>query len=295
MGIQGVSGTSGADDHAALSHESRNPGEAFREDGITRLSGVLDLDVLARCREAFDWSLAHPGTITKTIYPGTEHEHWADNVNPSAREICQKLVRAPVFAEVVADMLDTRHVWYSAEEIFFKQGSKVGRTPWHQDTSYAPYGGKQWCNLWISFESLSAWNGLEVVQGSHHGPQYDGSSYDDPDNPARPLHGGDWTPLPDIERERRADPDSWPILSYATEPGDLIVFHPHSLHGGAPLSEACPIRHTLVLRFFGDDAVYRPFPPGSQSIWDDDSVIRDEFAGLEAGETLCCDRFLQLR
>jgi ectoine hydroxylase-related dioxygenase (phytanoyl-CoA dioxygenase family) len=278
MNTQDVSGTPGADDHATLNHDSRTPGEAFREDGITRLRSVLDPDLLARCREVFDWSLTHPGTITKTIFPGTDDEHWADNVNPSAREICQKLVRAPVFAEIVADMLDTQRVWYSAEEIFFKQGSKVGRTPWHQDTSYAPYGGKQWCNLWISFESLAAWNGLEVVQGSHHGPQYDGSSYDDPDNPARPLHGGDWTPLPDIERERSADPAGWPVLSYATEPGDLIVFHPHSLHGGAPLSEACPIRHTLVLRFF-----------------DDDSVIRDEFAGLEAGETLCCDRFLQLR
>lgn len=275
--------------------DSRTPGEAFREDGITRLKGVLEPDVLARCREAFDWSLAHPGTITKTIFPGTEHEHWADNVNPSARDICHKLVRAPVFADVVADMLDTRHVWYSAEEIFFKQGSKVGRTPWHQDTSYAPYGGTQWCNLWISFESLAARNGLEVVKGSHHGPQYDGSSYDDPDDPARPLHGGEWTPLPDIERERRADPDAWPIIAYPSEPGDLIVFHPHSLHGGAPLSEDCPFRHTLVLRFFGNDAVYRPFPPGSQSIWDDNSVIRDEFAGLEPGETLCCDRFLQLR
>jgi ectoine hydroxylase-related dioxygenase (phytanoyl-CoA dioxygenase family) len=269
--------------------------EAFREDGITRLRNVLGADLLAKCCEAFDWSYKHPGTITKKIFPGTEHEHWADNVNPSARGICRNLVTAPVFAEIVADMLDTRHVWYSAEEIFFKQGTTVGRTPWHQDTAYAPYGGKQWCNLWISFESLPRWNSLEAVRGSHHGPQYDGSAYDDPDNPAKPLHGGNWTPLPDIERERKTNPDAWPILSYPSEPGDLIIFHPHSLHGGGPLGQDCPIRHTLVLQFFGDDAVYRSLPPGSQSIWDDNTGIRDEFSGLMPGETLCCDRFFQVR
>lgn len=140
-------------------------------------------------------------------------------------------------------MLDTQHVWYSAEEIFFKQGTTIGRTPWHQDTAYAPYGGKQWSNLWISFESLPRWNSLEAVRSSHYGPQYD-----DPDNPAKPLHGGNWTPLPDIEREHKTDPDAWPILSYPSEPGDLIIFHPHSLHGGGPLGQDCPIRHTLVFR-----------------------------------------------
>ena len=281
----------------SLPAEQRTPREAYWQDGITKLSGVLDESDLAQCRGAFDWSLSHPGAFTKTIYEGTEHEHWADNVNPAAREQCRALVTAPVFADITGAILDSQHVWYSAEEIFLKRGAKVGRTPWHQDTAYAPYGGKQWCNLWISFESLPAHNAIEVVRGSHLGPQYDGSSYDDPDNPAKPLHGGQWAPLPDIERERATDPDAWDIVAYPSEPGDVIAFHPHALHGGAPLDTRCTERHTLVLRFFGDDAFYRPLPPGSHSIWDDDADanVREDFMGLQPGDPLSKGGFLQIR
>lgn len=275
--------------------DSRTPGQVFREDGITRLTNVLDHDLLAKCRDTFDWSFSHPGTMTKKIFPGTDHEHWADNVNPLARDRCRELVRAPVFAEVVADILDSKHVWYSAEEIFHKKGAKVGRTPWHQDTAYAPYGGKQLCNLWISFESLPRQNSLEVVRGSHLGPQFDGSAYDDPDDPAKPLHGGGWIPLPDIEHEREVDPAAWDVRSYPSEPGDLIIFHPNSLHGGAPLDAHCPERHTLVLRFFGDDATYQPLPSGSRSIWDGSSGERGDYEGLEPGESLGSGGFLQIR
>ena len=293
----GTASPGGAPENPASHGDQRTPREAYWEDGIAKLKGVLDDDVLAQCREAFNWSLSHPGTFTKTIYEGTEHEHWADNVNPAARERCRRLVTAPVFADIVGSVLETQHVWYSAEEIFYKRGPKVGRTPWHQDTAYAPYGGKQWCNLWISFESLPAQNAIEVVRGSHLGAQYDGSSYDDPDNPAKPLHGGTWTPLPDIERERAADPAAWDVVSYPSEPGDVIVFHPHALHGGAPMDAHCTERHTLVLRFFGDDAFYRPLPPGSHSIWDDDADanIRQDFKGLKPGDPLRLGGFLQIR
>jgi len=275
--------------------DGRSPGEAFRQDGITRLKGVLDPDLLARCRAVFDWSLAHPGTMTKRVYAGTQHEHWADNINPSVRGQCRELVTAPVFADVVSDLLASPRVWYSAEEIFFKNGSKVGRTPWHQDTSYGPYGGRQWCNLWISFEPLARANALEVVRGSHLGPQYDGSSYDDPDDPAKPLHGGEWLPLPDIERERVSDPAAWDVLGYPSGPGDLIAFHPHSLHGGAPLDSACPVRHTLVLRFFGEDAIYRPLPGTSEAIWEGQTGGRDDYRGLEPGQRLSSGSFLRIR
>ena len=288
-------------DTQAADHESmpgsvaRGPREAFHRDGIARIEGALDATLLSRCRAVFDHSLGHPGTMTKRIYPGTVHEHWADNINPAVREQCRELVRNPVFGEIVSEVLDSPRVWYSAEEIFYKKGSKVGRTPWHQDTSYGPYGGEQWCNLWISFESLARQNALEVVRGSHKGPQYDGSAYDDPDDPAKPLHGGAWLPLPDIEREREADPASWDVVGYPSEPGDLIVFHPHSLHGGAPLDAACPVRHTLVLRFFGEDAIYRPLPQTSDAIWEGGTGVRDDYRGLEPGQRLSCGGFLRIR
>jgi len=77
----------------------------------------------------------------KKFFPATEHKHYADAVNPLAREICWNLVAASGFAKIVVDTVNTQQVWYSAEDIFFKQGPNVGRTPWHQDATYSPYGG----------------------------------------------------------------------------------------------------------------------------------------------------------
>jgi hypothetical protein len=39
-------------------------------------------------------------------------------------------------------------------------------------------------------------------------------------------------------------------VSWAIEPGDVVIFHPATLHGGAPTRAGHP-RHTLSLRFFG--------------------------------------------
>jgi ectoine hydroxylase-related dioxygenase (phytanoyl-CoA dioxygenase family) len=61
--------------------------------------------------------------------------------------------------------------------------------------------------------------------------------------------------LPDIEADReRFDIVSWPF-----EPGDALVFHPSTLHGGGH-TEAHGERRTISLRFFGDDCnfVARP-------------------------------------
>ena len=66
---------------------------------------------------------------------------------------------------------------------------------------------------------------------------------------------------------------------------------------GAPLDEGCPERHTLVLRFFSDDAFYRPLPQGSHSIWDSgaDANVRDDFQGLKPGDPLRLGGFLQIK
>jgi ectoine hydroxylase-related dioxygenase (phytanoyl-CoA dioxygenase family) len=82
---------------------------------------------------------------------------------------------------------------------------------------------------------------------------YDGSRFDPADDTA-PLYGT-LPRLPDIERER----DRFDIVSWAVEPGDVLIFHPRMLHGGAPTHEGRQ-RRTLSLRFFGSDAVFAPRP-----------------------------------
>lgn len=81
----------------------------------------------------------------------------------------------------------------------------MGLSPWHQDTAFIAATGDRLVNVWMSFESLPKGNSLELVRGSHTGPQYDGSAYQDPHDPSKPVRGEKWFPrLPDIEVEREA-------------------------------------------------------------------------------------------
>ena len=134
---------------------------ALREDGAIMVAGLLDPSTLERCRKCYDWSLANPGPLAVRVFPGTQHEHRNDNANPVALPVYRELLQTAPFAELLADAWGSKNVWYFAEEIFEKTGGRVGRSPWHQDTSYLPWAGEHWANFWISFErasNLAVWD-----------------------------------------------------------------------------------------------------------------------------------------
>lgn len=265
---------------------------ALRDDGAVLVEGFLNDEQLARCRAAFDWAVDHHGPNAFRIFDGTEQQSHNDNANPLAKHLLDDLVSSLPFGRLFAELWGSEHVWYFAEEVFLKSGGRGARTPWHQDTSYLPWDGMHWGNAWISFESVPKRNALEIVRGSHRGTRYDGTTFRDPDDPTEPLHGGGVLPrLPDIEVQR----DAYDIRSWATEPGDVVVFHPGSLHGGGPVDASFPERHTLVFRFFGDDATFKPLPERSNAGYARNGVLFvDEMAALHPGDPFRSPTFRQV-
>lgn len=265
-------------------------------DGAVLIEGCLDREQLARCRAAYDWAVANHGPNAYRIFDGTEQQSHNDNANPLAKAKLDELVSSLPFGRIFAELWGSKHVWYFAEEVFLKAGGRGARTPWHQDTSYLPWAGNHLGNAWISFEAVPKRNALEIVRSSHRGTRYDGTTFRSPDDPTEPLHGGGVLPrLPDIEAERKRDPNAYEILSWATRPGDVVVVHPGSLHGGAPVDADFPSRHTLVFRFFGDDATFAPLPDRSDAGYTPGGVLfLEEMALLKAGDPLRGASFLQL-
>ena len=95
--------------------------------------------------------------------------------------------------------------------------------------------------------------------------------------------------------EIKANPGAYEILSWATEPGDVLLLHPGTLHGGAPVDAGFPNRHTFVFRFFGDDATYSPLPDKSRSGYAvTGTLFREEMSSLKAGEPFRSPVFQQL-
>jgi len=228
---------------------------AFRRDGAVCLRKVLSPATLALAQEAFDWSLAHPGPGASELPSKGAGTFYQDLANPAALAAYDRLVRETEVGDLICALWEQTDVWFMYEQVFCKEGGETRRTPWHQDSPYLPVRGEQLAVMWISFDPVMTDQALEFVRGSHQGRIYDGSRFD-PEDDTLPLYGdGSYPRLPDIE----ADRSRWPLVSWPTEPGDVLVFHPAILHGGGAIG-ALGRRRTLSLRFFGSDAVvaWRP-------------------------------------
>lgn len=232
--------------------------EAYRRDGVVKLAGALDAAQLGETLAAYDWSLANPGPGASKDRHTPDLTFYNDLFNPDALTGYRAMLQASPIPGYVAELWETPEVWFFYEQVFLKEGGEVRRTPWHQDSSYLAIDGEDLAVVWISFDTLREQDSLEFVKGSHRGQLYNGSAFKPGDDTA-PLHPHSSLPrLPDIEGAR-ADFD---IVSWAVEPGDIIVFHPKTLHGGAPTHGGMR-RRTLTLRFFGDRAHYDPRDGGA--------------------------------
>ena len=226
--------------------------EEFRKHGVVFIENALDAKSMAMAQEAYNWSLAHPSPGSGNfVTKDSAATFYQDLANPQALAPYCKLLEESPAADIAAKLWGTPNVWFIYEQVFLKEGGESRRTPWHQDSSYLPIDGDDIAVVWISFEPVAKENSLEFVRGSHRGVLYDGSRFD-PEDDTAPLYGNGVLPrLPDIEKERA----KWDIVSWGTNPGDVVVFHPAMLHGGAATHGSIR-RRTLSLRFFGDDSRY---------------------------------------
>lgn len=269
--------------------------DQFRNDGATVFKNCLDETQLARCYDAFKWDMANPGPHVYRGLNGTALETHIDNANPEAKAKLDELAASLPFGQIFQELWGSQNVWYYAEEIFAKEGGKSGRGPWHQDTANLPWAGRHWGNAWITFQRIPKRNSLEIVRGSHLGIQYDGASFMSADDPTDPLYGdGTYPRLPHIDKDLARDPASWDIVSFDIDPGDIVFLHPRSLHGGAPVDAGCPTRHTLVMRFFGDDATFRELPTCKPSYARVGPLFRKEMAHFSQGDSFRSPIFRQV-
>ena len=131
----------------------------------------------------------------------------------------------------------------------------LGNTPWHHDITFWPMRGEQVVSLWIALDRTNLENGgLEFVPGS----SFFGDSYRAVgvgEHGRVPFASDVLKELPPINSATTGETGAeLTAISFDLEPGDILVFDAHILHGAPPnLSDRS--RRGIALRYFGGDIV----------------------------------------
>jgi ectoine hydroxylase-related dioxygenase (phytanoyl-CoA dioxygenase family) len=122
--------------------------------------------------------------------------------------------------------------------LLYKEAGEDGTTGWHRDAPHWPLSGEQMCSIWLSLDAVAGdGDSIGFVAGSH-------------------ADADELVDLRSIMVDETAITDR-EIVSFQTEPGDVIVFHPRALHMVRTSVNERP-RRTFTLRFVGDDVRWRP-------------------------------------
>ena len=226
---------------------------AYDEEGYLLLQGVLDADTLDLVEGAIERNEAAPSPWAATRHTD-ECRYHEDRCNFSVGPEIQSLLYDSPIVDYLAELMETDRVWLYYDQVICKRG-ETGRTSWHQDMSYyLMKPGRQVTGAWIPIDVLDEESALEVVARSHRGPLYNMQA------PGASVTNGfeheiGSEPVPDID----ADRGSYEIRSFSMKPGDMLIFHPQTLHGGAATRRGGQ-RRAISINVFGPEMVYEPRP-----------------------------------
>jgi ectoine hydroxylase-related dioxygenase (phytanoyl-CoA dioxygenase family) len=231
----------------------------FHRDGAVLLKGLLSdqwQDVLT---DGVEQAHDRPDGMSA----GVDMALRIDQFPATRSEQLQRLLDESPIADIVAAVL-AEPVRFYMDQLFYKPAGKIIPSAWHQDTCYYNVDGEQLIRAWVCADPVPRNASLEVLRGSHlwnitYRPPVGRDPSEDPAGAAaleeafargERLIGIDaynqWTyfdsffdptlpELPDIEANR----DSFDVMGWDYEPGDVILFHGHVVHsalGGAVLS-----------------------------------------------------------
>ena len=265
---------------------------SFRRDGAVWIPGLLSPSWLTLLELGLKRNMNNPGPHGFWHFAGEPGEFWDDYCNYAAIPEFQRVLADSPIADVMAKVLQSSELWLFCDQIFVKQGGFSRRTPWHQDTPYWLADGEQMATMWIALDPLTEAETLEVVAGSHKYPLCQANVAESGEFIRQAEKRGGKKPLPkranapllpDIQSER----EKWPIISWASQPGDVLIFHPTALHGGGEMRDGGR-RRSVSMRFFGDDARYverstppdPPFPGVAEALSPGDPVRHPWFPQL---------------
>lgn len=209
----------------------------YQRDGAVLIKHALNIERLARLQEGIEEAVRTYGIRSTQVQGlnGEGHTLVCDYVShrtPSLRQF----IKDGFLGGIAAKLMQTASVQLILDQVFYKTRGPIVPTPWHQDTPFLRVRGDELIRLWLPCDSSPKELTVQVVRGSHRwNVVYNTSGNDSQANltmkdgvAAGRGVGDPWLPVaPDIRRHR----ESFDILSWDVEPGDVLAFQGNVLHG----------------------------------------------------------------
>jgi ectoine hydroxylase-related dioxygenase (phytanoyl-CoA dioxygenase family) len=256
--------------------------EEFRRDGATVLRQLLAPEWIEQLAEGVEHNRTRPSDWAHWYTdPDESVGFWSDYVTWRDVPAYRRIVFESGLAATAARLMGSQTARFFHEHVLVKEPGAAERTPWHHDQPYYSVDGDQNVSMWVALDPVPVETAMRFLAGSHRWNRWfiprrfvDHVPYAD--------ESGRYELLPDVDRLIADDPDEYRVISFDTEPGDVIVFHYRTLHD-APDNPSATRRRAVSLRWVGDDAVWAERP------WQVSPPY--ESGGLVPGDPLDDERF----
>jgi ectoine hydroxylase-related dioxygenase (phytanoyl-CoA dioxygenase family) len=224
--------------------------ETYRRDGAVLIRGMLDSDWISKMQAAIHNVIAEPerfgvlgpshGAMTSVCFMSRRDGAFRDYA-----------LHSPI-GEVIGRVIGAKAIRLYHDHLFVKPPRSPKIMSWHCDETAWPVIGEMAPNIWTAFSPVNALNGrIEYVAGYHRHCIERGLRFGFRPDQANGL-------CPDFEQLRNDPQFPFRIVAFDMEPGDAVVFHPHTPHfSKGNDSESVP-RIGLAVRVFGDDVRWYP-------------------------------------
>ena len=248
----------------------------FNRDGAILLPNLLDDHWVQVLAEGLEYANAHPDGMSAGVSMPLRIDQFPASHSPKLKQL---LDDSPI-AEIVGSILNAPVRFYM-DQMFYKPAGLIAPSAWHQDTCYYNVDGHQLIRAWVCADPVPRNISLEVLRGSHlwnvtYRPPVGMDPESDPTGAARlnerfdrgeTLIGKEafeqWTyfdsfldpslpVLPNIEQSR----DSFDILGWDYQPGDVILFHGNIVHSALGGVELPHPRRSHASLWAGPDVNY---------------------------------------
>lgn len=223
----------------------------YHQDGVIMIKGLIDPSWLNMIEQGVEEALNNASVMGKFMSRKTQGYNM-DAFLWKRVDVLRDLIYYSPFAHWAQQLMKAQQVRFFYDQMFVKQPGADAPTPWHQDLTFWPIEGEQICSFWIPLDPVTKQSsGLQYVKGSHKwANRFRAVS---PDMNATTLNSN-LEIVPDIN----ANLEQYDVVDWNMEPGDVLIFHPLTLHGSSGNKTRKQKRRALALRWLGEDVVYKP-------------------------------------